>query len=451
MNAKRIFVCLALIGLMAVSGQAVAEYGTIDNVPAATLLLPYFEVAPDKTIDTLFSVNNASAAPALAHVTVWTDQSIPVLDFDVYLTGYDVQSFSLYSMPDRGQAAHDRLQRQQRGPVLAGQHQHLIIPGLGTCGDGQAGNGPPYYGPLSGTFLSVIQAALTGQTIPAGSAAGLCAGADYGDGILRGYVTVDSVSECSQAFPTTAGYFVNGGIGIANNANVLWGDWFLVDEANNFASGETLIHIEADDAFAACDPADGEPWTFYCRYTGGTGVDDREALPSTWGTRYLQGGAFDGGTALIVWRDPADGSNSPGSCGSRPFEYSLTQNQIVVFDEEENPIVSQRGPSGFEPADENPFLYETQRVFVGGSQGPTVAEPFGWIYLNLNGALGDRSIHNQAWVHTILSALGRFSVGYDDIMFNNLSNGGRELRRLERQRLPGLQRLDLPLRLRGDH
>ena len=28
-------------------------------------------------------------------MTVWSDLSVPVLDFDVYLTGYDVQSFDL--------------------------------------------------------------------------------------------------------------------------------------------------------------------------------------------------------------------------------------------------------------------------------------------------------------------------------------------------------------------
>ncbi len=87
---------LALAGLLGMAGQASAVIGTIDNVPAATLLLPYFEVAVnDGGINTLFSINNASATAILAHVTVWSDQSIPVLDFDVYLTGFDVQTINL--------------------------------------------------------------------------------------------------------------------------------------------------------------------------------------------------------------------------------------------------------------------------------------------------------------------------------------------------------------------
>src|SRR6185369_11401926 len=67
--------------------------------PAATLLLPYFEVetTANKT-DTFFTITNTSALPQIAHVTVWTDWSFPVLVFNVFLTGYDVQSISLFDV-----------------------------------------------------------------------------------------------------------------------------------------------------------------------------------------------------------------------------------------------------------------------------------------------------------------------------------------------------------------
>jgi len=75
----------------------------ISTAPAATLLLPYFEVdinAPQTTAQTtLFTITNVTQIPQIAHVTVWTDLSFPVLDFNIFLTGYDVQSISLY---DRG-------------------------------------------------------------------------------------------------------------------------------------------------------------------------------------------------------------------------------------------------------------------------------------------------------------------------------------------------------------
>ena len=41
---KKFCLCLALMGLMGLSGQAFAIINTIDDVPASTLLLPYFEV-----------------------------------------------------------------------------------------------------------------------------------------------------------------------------------------------------------------------------------------------------------------------------------------------------------------------------------------------------------------------------------------------------------------------
>ena len=90
---------MALVAAMAFHAPTRAELLTPDAVPAATLLLPYFEVDLDgnssSAITTLFAINNASAAPALAHVVLWTDLGVPTFTFDVYLTGYDVQRLSL--------------------------------------------------------------------------------------------------------------------------------------------------------------------------------------------------------------------------------------------------------------------------------------------------------------------------------------------------------------------
>ena len=91
---KRLLVACLLAVLAA---PAFAVIGTVDDVPAATLLLPYFEVDLDNPngVTTLMSINNASATAVLAHVVVWTDLSVHVLDFNVYLTGYDVQTINL--------------------------------------------------------------------------------------------------------------------------------------------------------------------------------------------------------------------------------------------------------------------------------------------------------------------------------------------------------------------
>ena len=96
-GVRKVLVCLAFAGAILSPSASQALIGTIDDVPAATLLLPYFEVDLDNAdgINTLLSINNASATAILAHVTLWSDLSVHVLDFSIYLTGYDVQTLNL--------------------------------------------------------------------------------------------------------------------------------------------------------------------------------------------------------------------------------------------------------------------------------------------------------------------------------------------------------------------
>jgi len=421
---KRLVFCLGLVGLLALGGQAIALPGTIDDVPAATLLLPYFELDLDNPngITTLFSINNASATAQLAHVTVWSTWSIPVLDFDVYLTGYDVQTFNIRDilvdgiLPQTGSgtttAAND-----PGSPLGAYSFPDVIFP---NCNTGTVPPQPPVYSipAISTTFRSHLQALLTGKQSPVDNT---CAGTNYGDNIARGYITVDDVNSCSLLFPSSTGYFISGGLGIADNDNVLWGDYFYVNPGENFAQGETLVHLEAD---ATVFNTPGE-YTFYGRYVAGTAADNREPTATTFASRYITGGGFTGGTSLIVWRDS---KFPPGaSCTTGPNYGELFEQQIVVFDEFENPLtVVTGGPSGEPtPGSQCTFCDETQRVDVGGD-GITTNADFGWIYLNLNhattldAALGPGYINiAQAWVTAIMDAEGRFSVGFDAIQLDN--------------------------------
>src|SRR3954463_16421884 len=88
---------LLTLPVLAGSLPAVAKTCAVDAVPAATLLLPYFEVDLTKPggRTTLMAINNASDKAALAHVVLWTDLGVPTLAFDIYLTGYDVQTINL--------------------------------------------------------------------------------------------------------------------------------------------------------------------------------------------------------------------------------------------------------------------------------------------------------------------------------------------------------------------
>src|SRR5436305_13555067 len=64
------------------------------SAPAATLLLPYFDVdfkSPQTTArTTLLTIVNTSYLPQIAHVVVSTDWSFPALDLKIFLTRYDV-------------------------------------------------------------------------------------------------------------------------------------------------------------------------------------------------------------------------------------------------------------------------------------------------------------------------------------------------------------------------
>jgi hypothetical protein len=414
---KQKALCCALLCLLAFAGSASAVICTIDAVPAATLLLPYFEVDLGNASgqNTLFSVNNASATAVLAHVVVWSDLSVPVLDFNIYLTGYDVQTVNL----------RDVLTGTLPRTASAGQDPANTISPKGSFSQdinfaSCSGLLPPPQLPAS--FVDHLRLSLTGQSSPV--LGNRCAGRAFGDNIARGYITVDTVNNCTLRFPGDPGYFG----GDATNQNVLWGDYFYVNTAQNFADGNTLVHIEA----SATNPETSiaGQYTFYGRYVGWNASDNREPLATNFAARYVTGGTFSGGTSLIVWRD-SKVNQGPFTCpvspGVRPSWYPLGQEGIVIFDEQEQPQVAQSFPVSPQPPQTGliPFPAESQRTLVGGASLP-VPFDFGWLYLDLNttvAAAGNNPPEDpaaaQAWVTIEMQAQGRFSVGFDAIQLDS--------------------------------
>jgi hypothetical protein len=442
---KKLVLCFLVIGLLALTGQAHALIGTVDDVPAATLLLPNFEVNLDDVegVQTLLSINNASATAVLAHIVVWSDLSVPVLDFNIYLTGYDVVTinlrdiFVLGNLPRTASAGQD--------PTDTISHHGIFSQDINfaSC------NGflpPPV---LPADFIAHLQNSLTGQASTI--LGGLCAGQNLGDRIARGYITADTVNACNLDFPFTPGYFVNGGAGTATNQNVLWGDYFYVNSGQNFAQGETLVHIEAcpgtgvnalwgNYSAASCNGETnvaGE-YTFYGRYVAWSAADNREPLATNFAVRFLNGGIFDGGTSLITWRDSKVNQGAftcPAVAGVRPAWYPLGQEQIVIFDEEENPETPSTLPvSPPRPGTSLiPFPAEHNLTVVDGP-GLPVTPSFGWLFLNLNQSNAvaganppEDPLAAQAWVSVVMDAEGRFSVGFDAIQLDNATNANHGL------------------------
>ena len=398
---------LPLVFILALGAAPPAEgvIGTPDPVPAATLLYPYFEVnlANPNGMTTLLGIQNTSATAVLAHYVVWTDLGVPVLNFNVYLTGYDVQTINVRDviaqglLPQTASDGQDPADTSNPNDGISNQGIFSQDINFASC------NGilpPPL---LSADEVNGIRAALTGQTST--TLGGLCGGTNRGDSIARGYITVDTVNSCTLLFPGNPGYFGPGGSGIATNQNVLLGDFFLVDPAQNYAQGEGAVSIEASPT----DPLTSTSgnYTFYGRYVGWTASDNREPLPSIWGATYT-----DTASELFVWRD-SKVDQGPFTCpvspGARPSWYPLGQTQIVAFDMQETPTALTGAP----------FAAATQRVTLGMTGGDLVTPArSGWLYLNLNTTVAPAGAvpptdptRAQSWVISLQlpKAEGRFS------------------------------------------
>jgi hypothetical protein len=437
LKLKRTVVVLFLVLLAVSLRPASAEVCTSDNVPAATLLLPYFEVqlpsfpqglrdVQPRRVNTLVTVNNCGGKPhktlgplppnpVLAHVVIWSDLSVPVLDFNIYLTSYDVQTINLYDILVLGKIPQTASMGQDPSDLISPQGPKSADVNFASC-TGQLP--PPDLPPL---FLAHVQAALTGK--PSALLGGLCAGRNLGDNIARGYITIDAVNNCTLRLPSDPAYFNND----LTDDNTLWGDYIYVDASQGTAAGGPLVHVEASLTDARTTTS-GQ-YTFYGRYVGWNATDHREPLSTVFAVRYANGGAFSGGTSLVVWRD-SKVNQSPFACpvvaGVRPTWYPLGQEGIVIFDEQENPNVPASFPFSPQPPQQGiiPFSAEAQRTQVGGADFP-VPFDFGWLYLNLNTTISGNpnppidTAAAQAWVFAIMDASGRFSVGFNAVQLDS--------------------------------
>ncbi|MDC8014835.1 Ig domain-containing protein [Tahibacter soli] len=330
----------AILGLAAAlfgCVQAQAAINTIDNVPAATLLLPNFEIGTDPASHTVITVGNRAATETLAHVVLWTDRGVPSASFDVRLPARGVSEIDLSAI------------------FTTGALPQSTAGGFGTC----AGTLPP--APLDPVALRNAHTGAASALL-----AGQCGSTTHGDTVARGYVTIDATSACTALVPGSAGYFVNGGTGIATNANVLWGEVSTTHSGFNTSTGDALVAIEADGANAATT---GASYTFYGRRIGSS-ADNRERLPAVHIGRYtMQDVLFR--TSAQVWRDP--GNVAPFVCGNPPA--GLDTQQVIAFDNREEPSVSQSAAM---------LPLATQSVRLDDPAQAAVPFTLGFIYYHLD-------------------------------------------------------------------
>lgn len=360
---------------LAFSSSSYAAIGTLDNVPGSTLLYPHFEVdtSSENGVNTILTLQNASASATMVNVVLWTDYGLPTEQFNVYLTGYDQQTIDL------------------------GQVFRRLLPRTGSAGQDPSDAVSPH-GPISqdinfascnGTLPDIQNGSIVSRNIVAAHSgqasndyfAGQCGSRNYGDNIARGYVTMDVTNQCTIQTPRDAGYFIAGGGGVAGNRNIIFGDYVILDPVNRINIADNAVSIEADASNTLTSSGPNKQ-TFYGRYVGFGATDNREALPTAW-----IGRASAGRTSLDYWRDP--GVNvAPFACGGSPAGLPTGQGTVTAYNE--------AGAATSSPAGD---------LFPFGSGSTTGAalgltDSLGSLFANLNlGApVGTFGVVRQSWV-----------------------------------------------------
>jgi hypothetical protein len=347
---------LSLVAAVLVSASpARAAIGVPDVVPSATLFQPYFEVDLEDPSgpNTVLTYSNTTATAVLTHVTLYSDLGVPTFAFNVYLTGYDVVTLDLRMLfqgglvPQSGSAGQDPADNfSPKGNISQDIN-------FASC----SGMLPAPKAPAN--YLEHLRKAHTGQGSPFYS--GKCAGTSRGDQIARGYLTIDTVNNCTLRFPGDPGYFMSGGSGDATNQNYLTGRYTFVDKKKKIAHADTMVHVEA----SAYEPLTKTPgqYTFYGRFVGWSAADNREPLPTAFQARFINGNDPTGVTSdfaagkssFFVWRDPQKLVN-PFTCGSTPTTFPLSQRQVLIFDQQDNQTALSSSAT--------PFPYAAQKVAI---------------------------------------------------------------------------------------
>lgn len=301
---------LVALALLAIAGTGYAVTCAQDNVPAATLLVPYFRVGgagitgsgaslgdiPDTSgTDTLVAVTNVSSTPIIIHVTLWNKYSVAVLDFNVPMTGYDVVFWSMRAILN-GQLivnpAFQKLDSNDQDPcgqmynsdgtvsypltaasALMTPYLKFPNPDQGSATSDAFQAISVYASPaFGGAFRQNVWTSLDesfdisnwlskgaagagvidvdnyacNASLGATTAAGTTIAGDF-----SGYVTIDVANFCTQAFPSTDSYYINDAIatlgwGYYPGSNVIMGDVFYKDQTPGLVAGGAMGNISGD-------------------------------------------------------------------------------------------------------------------------------------------------------------------------------------------------------------
>ena len=441
---KTLMTCMAIAVLFAVASSASAITCTIDQRPAATLLVPYFEAtfAPDgsplgtgaNARDTLVTICNASSAPMLAHVNVFNERTELVLDFNIALTGFDCQSMSMgrvlsgFLPATPVTTAHvaataDACQRNGSAgvyspPTVTGEYLRIRPVDTATPLDNTLATTlyPQPAWPVGSDFAFGVLDSLdeTDDSVA-------CGGVDRTiTNPVRGYITIDHANYCNLSNPNDPNYYLRDAIGMENN---LFGEVIFTSGTGVPTMGGSTVNIEADPSLAGDVTSSPRVRTFYARYVGtdvlcspgncalfasnpwnqGIG-DQREPLGLKYAARWFNSAGVT--SNFNVWRsssgsltDLLDG----GDCDTIEPVVTLT-----FFDEDENTVTSGVCPSPCTQPSFN-FELETQRRSISSFAGSIPQFAAGWVSMSFfNGSAPNGGRLDQAWVEYDFQGPGAF-------------------------------------------
>jgi hypothetical protein len=305
-----------------------------------------------------------------------------VFSFNIFLTGYDVQSISLTDLLGRGEVAAGGAEVGQRS---AANDANALLDVAG-C-DAIPRDIPP-------SILQELRSALT-------------AGVHAHCGIARpvggkheravGSITIDVVDRCEPALPTEARYYDH-----LLYDNVLTGDSQQVDGHNNFAQGSPMVHIRAvPEGGRRHQAGTSFPRTFYSRFQSGGTSDRRQPLPSAFAARWISGGSAAFETTFKIWREGVTAGDADRSVAANG---QMVVSGLVRFDEDENAVAGE-GIAVTLPSTSRPLA--SSGIFPPNPGGAVA----GWMYMNLHNE--ESEIASQNWVIVSMAAEGRYSLDFD--------------------------------------
>ena len=416
-TASRALAAAFIVSMIALPAGADSKPIVIENAascdigpyPAATLLLPYFEVdykaSSTSAIDTVFTVINTTRHPQIVRMTIWTDLGFPAAWSSIFLTGYGTMSVSMYSLIARGTFPSSS-ENFPHGALSADNKDNPNFFDVTWC----AWTG----GTVAQALLERLQRMLTTGERDSGCVVGTK------HEHAAGYVTLDLVNSCSLDSPLDPEYWTK----VILYDNVLTGDYERINPnvtTGNYAGGNPLVHIRAipDGGPAGSTATQILPFTFYDRYTPANArhLDRRQPLPSVFAARWISGGPTGFLTNYVLWREGIVGPTHDECAYAKNATVPLRSAMLVRFDEHENSVVMGCGDTCAATVPVAAVVSSNSDLFPPAGTTPDVG---GWLWIDLDNRAADGSGSpystprpSQNWVIVQMYAEGRYAVDFD--------------------------------------